>query len=157
MNEQDYTHIREWLRTEGFSTVVRIIDDAIFNEAILIDNTGVREMIEDAYRQAMESDPMSWLDAEMSRLRAEQRITQRKLDRLMPPAQRLAGFFISKTLNLVLLRCTMCEHEWVRDDQQEHDADCPVGLTFAALADAPLTSARPARSACYDVSTPPSS
>ena len=56
-----------------------------------------------------------------------------QIDRLEVPAQRLADFFISKTINLVTMRCTMCEREWVRDSQQEHDGDCPVGLVCAAL------------------------
>jgi len=56
MREQEYPnippHIRAWMRTEeGFSTVVRIVNETVFNEAILIDTTGVRELSEDAYRQ----------------------------------------------------------------------------------------------------------
>jgi hypothetical protein len=86
-------------------------------------------------------DPMSWIDAEMSRLKAELRIASRQYGQLQGPAQRLAEYFISKTTTLVMMQCTYCEHQWVRDGAQEHDGDCPVGLVFDALTAASATDA----------------
>lgn len=83
---------------------------------------------------------MSWIDAEMSRLKGEIRVLTRERDaaiktvgQLQAPARQLADYFISKTNNLVIMRCTYCEHAWVRDGRQEHDTDCPVGLVIDAL------------------------
>lgn len=121
-------------------------------------------------RETLEDDPMSWIDAEMSRLKGEIRVLTRDLNATtermriaedkaksfqqlaerdtaefnrrqtvwltkVASARQLAEHFIIKTTNLVMMRCTYCEHEWVRDCSQEHDGDCPVADVFSALED----------------------
>lgn len=113
-----------------------------------------------------EDDPMSLIDAEVSRLKSEVRVLTRERNsaaermriaedkaedfrqmaendaeefnrrqsvwlKKLASAKRLADHFISKTTNLVMMRCDFCEHEWVRDGKQEHDDDCPVGVVLA--------------------------
>jgi hypothetical protein len=77
---------------------------------------------------------MSLVDAEFSRLKSIARVAERKYESLRQPSLELAQFFLSKSsTNLVTMRCNFCEREWMRDGQQEHDGDCPVGLVVAAL------------------------
>ncbi len=46
-------HIRAWMETdEGNSKIAEILSETVFSETILIDNTGIREQIEEAYREA---------------------------------------------------------------------------------------------------------
>ena len=70
---------------------------------------------------------------------AEQRLQaaearESALRKALVPAQRLADYFVSKTTNLVTMRCDMCWMEWVRGGEQEHDATCPVGDFIKARA-----------------------
>jgi len=79
----------------------------------------------DDYKRLAESDAKEF--------NRRQRAWITRIDSLHAPAMRLANSFISKTSNLVMLRCTYCERKWVRDCPQEHDGDCPVGLVVSGI------------------------
>jgi hypothetical protein len=77
---------------------------------------------------------MSLIDAEMSRLKGLLRVAKRSDEKLRPALTQVVDYFVSKTTNLVMMRCTYCEHEWVRDGRPEHDASCPIGIVQDGLA-----------------------
>ena len=84
-----------------------------------------------------EVDYMSLIDAEMSRLKGLLRVAERDNAKLHPAAKRLAEFFVTRTTNLVMMRCDFCGAEWARDTPQIHDVDCPAGVVLAVLASRP--------------------